>query len=56
MSDLPERLRALHERANSARVVDYSLILEAAREIERLEQQAADSAQWMRENFPEFYR
>lgn len=56
MSDLPERLRALYERANSARVVDYSLILEAASEIERLERQATESDEWMRENMPEMYR
>jgi hypothetical protein len=55
VSDLPERLRDLYARANGM-VVDYSLILEAAREIERLEQQAADSAAWMRENMPEMYR
>lgn len=55
MSNLPERLRDLHERAGRG-VVDYGLILEAAREIERLEQQAADTEEWLRENMPEMYR
>jgi hypothetical protein len=36
MSNLPERLRDLYERAGRG-VVDYSLIREAADHIERLE-------------------
>lgn len=55
MSDMPQRLRDLHDRANSARVVDFSLIREAADHIQRLEQQAADTDEFLRQNHPEYY-
>ncbi|GGM52419.1 hypothetical protein ACFFX1_55585 [Dactylosporangium sucinum] len=54
-SDMPQRLRDLHDRAGHG-VVDYSLILDAADHIERLEQQAVEADEWMRENHPEYYR
>ena len=55
MTEMPQRLRDLYNRANGM-CVDYSLILEAARYIERLEEEKADADAWMRENLPEMYR
>ncbi len=56
MSDMVKRLRDAYEYAENHRVHSHHVMLDAAAEIERLEEQAADTAQWLRENFPEMYR
>lgn len=55
MTDYAAELRRLYEATHSNRATDYSGLLDAADHIERLERQAAEADQWMRDNFPEMY-
>jgi hypothetical protein len=49
MSDLPSQLRALHPLAQAGRPACFDVLLDAAREIERLEAVAAAQAETIRE-------
>lgn len=56
MSDMADRLRRSYNYAESHTTHDHTVMLDAADHIERLERQAAESEQWMRDNMPEMYR
>lgn len=56
MSDMAAKLRAHYDYAEAHRVHSHHVMVEAADHIERLEQQIADTDEWMRENLPEMYR
>ncbi len=55
MTDRAANLRRLYQATGSNRATDYTALLDAADHIERLERQAAEADEWMRENMPEFY-
>lgn len=54
--NMADKLRDHYEYAETHRVHNHHVMLEAADHIERLEQQIADTDQWCRENMPEMYR
>ena len=47
---MADRLRRSYEYATTHKVSDMSVMLDAAREIDRLEQQLADMQAWMKDN------
>ncbi len=55
MTDHAANLRRLYEATASNRATDYTGLLDAADHIERLERQAGEVDEWMRDNMPEFY-
>lgn len=55
MTDHAANLRRLYEASGSSRNTDYTGMLDAANHIERLERQAAEADEWMRDNMPEMY-
>ncbi len=50
---MADKLRAHYEYAETHRVHNHHVMIEAADHIERLEQQIADMDQWCRDNVPD---
>ncbi len=55
MTDHAANLRRLYEATSTNRATDYTGLPDAAAHIERLERQAREADEWMRDNFPEMY-